>query len=292
LTPQTVVIATDVFSVGIPVRLALIGRTNKFLLRLGGEWWWEDSVEKGRTFVPLKEFWQKLKPTWRTVLAKLNYHWIMHRAQKIAVTSEMLGDVLKTVDPKATSKITIVENVSPANCQSDNREVTGPHTPLRLLYVGRFARVKNVPFLARVIKRLHEGGLAVQCTFAGDGPDFATTQQILAGVPGIKFLGKVEQGKIPELLQESDLLVLPSLSDICPNVVLEALACGVPCLITKEHGLGVGLKGMLEPDPQNFVDWKTKIAELASAEAYLSLRKQVEMPRLKIDVQLKNFLLD
>jgi len=277
LTPDTLVLATDVFSVGIPVRLALVGKSNKMMLRLGGEWFWEDSVEKGRIFVPLKDFWRNDRGSWRRRFAKLNYGWQLKRAGKIAVTSELLGGVLQSICPQAAGKIQTVSNfVKPQACAAE--AVTRPHTPLRLLYVGRFARVKNVPFLARTIKVLADGGNEVACTLAGDGPTIAETRKILGQVRHTIFLGNVAHEKIAELLGENDLLVLPSLTDICPNIVLEALACGVPVLMTKEHGLSPGLGGVIELPPTDQAAWMAAIRRISESDEYGRLRAQISLP--------------
>ncbi len=289
LTPESVVMTTDVFSVGLPVRFALIRKKNKLIIRLGGEWFWEDSVEKGRVFIPLKDFWRDNRWSWRRWLARLNYGWQLKRAETIAVTSDMLACVLRIICPPATGKITTVGNfAAPQVCAAKNG--AHPHQPLRLLYVGRFARVKNVPFLAGVIKILDDEGTEVACIFAGDGPTMAQTKEILRQTENIKFLGNVPQEKIAALLDGCDLLVLPSLSDVCPNIVLEALACNVPVLMTKEHGLPSGLGGIVELSPLDQPAWIEVIRRLSGTEEYTRVREQIGLPINKPQLGLLELL--
>lgn len=276
MDPLTVVLATDVFSVGIPVRLALVGKPNKLISRISGEWFWEDAVEKRRTYMPLKRFWSSLVWSPRIALAKINYRWQLKRASRIAVTADLLTDVLKAVCPTILDRVVTVGNV--AVPQSIAHVAGRPHKPLRLLYVGRFARVKNVPSLARVLKLLKEQGLDIACVFAGDGPTLEETKAILGGIPGMEYLGVVAHDQIQSLFADTDVLALPSLTDICPNIVLEALASSVPVLMTKEHGLPPGFGGVVELPPMDQAAWMAAIRRLSDSEEYGRLRAQISLP--------------
>lgn len=52
----------------------------------------------------------------------------------------------------------------------------------------------------------------------------------------VRFLGGKEHDEIPIWLNASDMLILPSLSEGRPNVVLEAMACGIPVIATRVGG--------------------------------------------------------
>ncbi len=273
LLPATdVVLATDVFSVGIPIRLALIGMKTCFVLRLGGEWAYEDAVAKGRTGKTLKAFWAEQASNWRLQLAKLDYRWLFGRAARIAVTSDWLRDVLVNALPAFASKFATVWNEAP-DAMPGTGSGARPHAPLRLVYIGRFARIKNVEMLSRALKTAIGQGASVEGVFVGSGETLASCKDILHGVQGIYFMGAVPHDALRDILEESDVLALPSLSDICPNAVIEALATGLPCLITAEHGLPRPLAGALELDPLDEKAWTDAILHLASSKnAYVDLR--------------------
>jgi glycosyltransferase involved in cell wall biosynthesis len=147
------------------------------------------------------------------------------------------------------------------------------------LYVGRFARVKNLLFLARVLKRLSADGVSLSCRFVGDGPTLEEVRKILADVQGVTFLGKADQSRVRSELGDADLLLLPSLTDICPNIVLEALATGLPCVVTSENGLSDGIKGLVELSPTDEEAWISEIHGLAgSGERYADLRSRIKLP--------------
>lgn len=274
---ETMVLATDVFSVGIPARLAVVGKKNRFRLRLGGEWLWEDSVERGRANLTLREFWKSRKQDWRECSGRASYGWILRRAERIAVTSDLLGEVLRTICPKAASKLLVVTNTSVGS--QGTGDSMKPHEPLRLAYVGRFAKVKNVPFLAQALKLVNAQIMRVKCTFAGDGATLDETKKILEGVPGMVFTGKITQPDVSTLLKDSDVLVLPSLTDICPNIVLEALSVGTPAVITSENGLPKNIGGTIELPPTDMDGWVETLGSLTDRERYSRLQTRISLPR-------------
>jgi glycosyltransferase involved in cell wall biosynthesis len=273
LAGKDIVFATDVFSVGIPVRLALMGQDQKLILRLGGEWRWEHAVHSGRWKRTLREFWKQPHGLidW---LSLMNYRWILKRTALVITTSDLLKELLEGAFSDLKLRFQTVANISAI--QSDIKRYEAPHDPLRLIYAGRFEPVKNVPFLARVLRRLYEEGHGVACTFVGDGADIDACKVILQGVPNMDFKGPVKRDHLVELFQEHDIHVLPSLSDICPNSVVEALASGLPCIISSETGLPRPLHGVLEVDPTDENSWVTAIREMQDAARFSALAAQVK----------------
>jgi glycosyltransferase involved in cell wall biosynthesis len=260
------VLATDVFSVGVPARLALLGRPPKLVLRLGGEWCWELAVSSGRWSGTLRDYWNR-----RRGLCLASYRWLLKRASLVITTSDMMKDLLARQFPDSSLPLRTVPNVR----QAPLTEVhSRPHAPLRLLYVGRFARVKNVPFLARVLRRLHERGVPVACTFAGDGEELERCRALLTGVPNVTFLGRVGRNDLPELFERHDVYVLPSLSDLCPNGVVEARTHGLPCIVTSENGLPRPLSGVVEVDPFDEDGWADAISRLRDERTYRDLASE------------------
>lgn len=277
LAQADVIVATDVFSVGIPIRLALIGKKTRFILRLGGEWAWEDAIEKQRVFTTLRVFWETYASIWRMRIQKMHYQWLMQRADLIVTTSELLTKLFHTQFPVIADKCVTVWNASIAPQRKQSEDLK-PHVPLRFVYIGRFARVKNVPFIARVFKQLYEQGVHIECTFVGDGETLDECKMILQDIPGMVFVGSASQTIVQNTLQTHDVLVLPSLSDICPNSVIEALAHGVPCLITAEHGLPRPLAGVIELDPLNEQTWIAAIIRIATSQQEYNALRQAVLP--------------
>jgi len=107
-------------------------------------------------------------------------------------------------------------------------------TPL-IGVVGRFDPQKNHRGFATAMQQLHACRPDVHAVLAGAGVDAgnATLRGWLAdaGVDHVcHLLGRRDD--LPRLMAALDVLVLPSVGEAFPNVVGEAMACGVPCAVT------------------------------------------------------------
>ena len=104
-------------------------------------------------------------------------------------------------------------------------------TPI-LLYVGRLAREKRVADLVPVLRNLKHAHLAI----VGDGPARAELEQAFAGLP-VTFTGYLRGEALATAYASSDLFVFPSDSEAFGNVVLEAMASGLPVVAASAGGV-------------------------------------------------------
>lgn len=106
-----------------------------------------------------------------------------------------------------------------------------------LASIGRISPEKGQADLVEALGILKAQGRAVSAVLAGDGPDRASiTARIRAlGLEAsVRLPGYVDPPQ--RILEETDLMVLPSHTEGLPNVVLEALAMEVPVLATRVGG--------------------------------------------------------
>ncbi len=106
--------------------------------------------------------------------------------------------------------------------------------PLRALFTGRLVRQKRVPFLLEAVR-----DLPVSVDLVGAGPDEEALreQAVALGIQDrVRFLGWASREEMPQRYRDADVFVFPSVEEGMPNVVLEAMASGLPIIATDIYG--------------------------------------------------------
>jgi alpha-maltose-1-phosphate synthase len=103
--------------------------------------------------------------------------------------------------------------------------------PLKVLFVGALIQRKGIGYLLDAIDKL---GSQVELTLVG--MRFAPNTRVDAACNRWRWYESLSHSGVLEVMQEADVLVLPSLAEGCALVVLEALACGLPVIVTPNTG--------------------------------------------------------
>ena len=106
---------------------------------------------------------------------------------------------------------------------------------MKLLYVGRVSKEKNLQLLGKAFKSLVRSHPELKLFIVGDGPYQDEMRRELAGAPCI-FTGYLAGEELAEVYASCDLFVFPSTTDTFGNVVLEAQASGLPVIVTDAGG--------------------------------------------------------
>ena len=105
---------------------------------------------------------------------------------------------------------------------------------LAIIQVGRLSEEKNQLYSLEILKRLAGLGIKAKLILAGDGDDFARLKEF-ARTNGIDrsviFLGTRKD--IPDLLQASDMFLMPSWFEGVPLALIEAQAASLMCIISE-----------------------------------------------------------
>jgi glycosyltransferase involved in cell wall biosynthesis len=101
-----------------------------------------------------------------------------------------------------------------------------------LLYVGRLSYEKRVDWLYPVIDALPQARLAV----VGDGPARAKLQQLFHNTP-TTFTGYLHGEELSQAYASADMFVFASQYETVGNVILEAMASGLPVIAPRSGGL-------------------------------------------------------
>src|SRR6266513_1384723 len=104
---------------------------------------------------------------------------------------------------------------------------------VRLLYVGRISREKDLDLLAAAYRRLRDEGLRVQLFIVGHGP---YSDALAKSLPEAFFTGYLTGNELAAAYASADIFVFPSTTDTFGNVILEAQACGLPVIVSDSGG--------------------------------------------------------
>jgi len=111
-----------------------------------------------------------------------------------------------------------------------------PAERLVVMCAGRLNRGKNVLLLADAMAALLARGVDAQLVCAGDGEDRAAILERLGARATCP--GNVAPADLAQLFAAADLFAFPSRIEESANVVLEALASGLPVLVSRDGGMG------------------------------------------------------
>jgi glycosyltransferase involved in cell wall biosynthesis len=106
---------------------------------------------------------------------------------------------------------------------------------LKLLYVGRISREKNLGMLVEAFKKIEIRASDARLILVGDGPYRKEMENKLNG-SRVLFTGELTGERLAWAYASSDLFVFPSATDTFGNVVLEAQASGIPVIVTDKGG--------------------------------------------------------
>lgn len=112
--------------------------------------------------------------------------------------------------------------------------------PLRLLCVGRLSFEKGHTVLLSALAELRGRGVDFSCTLVGDGPLRGALQRQAAALgllDRLVFTGSAEPARVAEHYAACDVVVLASLSEGVPVVLMEAMARGLPVVATRVGGV-------------------------------------------------------
>ncbi len=132
-----------------------------------------------------------------------------------------------------------------------------------VLFVGTLRPVKGGEYLIRAfdIVRRNESGLKL--LMVGDGEQREFLENLVMELDlcdTVSFAGRVPNEEVPRYFKASDVFVLPSLSEGFPNVVLEAMASGLPVVATRVGGMAEIVKDNINGylveagDPEGIVE--------------------------------------
>lgn len=244
------VIALDTLSVGWPSVCAGRLLNKKVIIRTGGDFLWESYVERSGDQVLLRNF-------YRTSLAKLSVKerlifkitkFTLANVSKLVFSTEWQRQIWAKPYRLDLTKTGIVENYF------GPKEVSFPPVKKNFIAGTRPLKWKNDSRLAVAFARVKEQNESLE--YDNSTKPF---------------------GRFMDVLARAYAVILASLGDVSPNLILDSIRHNKPFIVTKETGLYERIKPCaIFVDPENIDDIASKIEWLSNPKNYEEQKKKVE----------------
>ena len=242
--------AQDPVSVGLPVCLASCFLRKKFILKIVGDYAWEQfqsqiSNLKSQKFITLEEF-QDRKFDWLTELRRKVERGVGKRAYKIIVPSEYLKKIV-LMWGVGSEKINVVYNAFDFSRFFQSQTYGSPTQPFLkraesdfvLFSAGRLVTWKGFQALVEIFPDLVKQIPNLKLYIIGDGPE---REALMFQVSIFKFqdkvilTGQLSHDEVLRYLNTGDIFVLNTGYEGLSHQILEAMAVGIPVVTTNIGG--------------------------------------------------------
>jgi glycogen synthase len=213
------------------------------------------------------EYDRSLGHPWQHILEREELG-IRSAARVIAVSRHLRQQLLERYHAESRRVRVIYNAVRP----SERLAQIDPHRRV-VLYVGRLAAMKGVDTFLRAAARVVPEFPDVLFVVAGEGSEYSRLLHLTAALgigDQVMFLGKVTDEEREILLAGSSVFVLPSVVEPFGIAALEAMAAGVPTIISKTSGVAEISSGVFQVDFWDVDEFASRISELLE---YPTLRR-------------------
>lgn len=200
---------------------------------------------------------------------------VLRRADTVVSVSHDLAEHLQ--QKLGVRRVTVIPNG--VDTDAYRPAARAPSDTVTLVSISRIVPRKNIHVLIEAVERLAaEGEHRLRLLIAGTGPEEREIERLaLASEGRTRFLGFVTEAEKRKLLQDADVFVQLSLREGLSIAALEALASGLPCVVSDLPGVrepvDPGETGFLVRDPERVEDVVATLRQLLAARPQLDAMK-------------------
>lgn len=238
----SVMYALDPVSVGLPALIAARLTGTRFVLRVAGDYAWEQAVQRFGVTMLLDEFSARKseQPFSVRILMRIE-SFVAHHAAEVVVPSNYLKQIVMGWGVPE-EKITTIYNAFTPPVIPEEREAlrnTFGYTDFVIVSAGRLVPWKGFAALIDALKELRDEGVAVSLAIAGDGPDqdaLMARAQERDIADHVRFFGRLPQEELMRAIKGADIFALNTGYEGFSHQLLEVMALSVPVVTTPKGG--------------------------------------------------------
>lgn len=275
-----IVYAMDPVSVGLPARIAAFLFRKKFVLKMVGDYAWEQATQRFGYVGSLEEF-QSASVPGRVRLMRMIERMVARSALHVIVPSQYLASIVRLWGVPAHHIDVIYNGIAVVDV--GNKEIIRGvlhFSGTLIISVGRLVRWKGFDTVIRVFARLKKRFKPAKLFIVGSGPDLERLEA-LASREGVQddviFAGAVDRDALLRYLRASDVMVLNTSYEGFSHLILETMAVGTPVVTTNIGGnpesIEDGVSGYLVK-PNDMTALESRIVRLLNEpELYERMRR-------------------
>ncbi len=222
--------ALNIDLAGIPAAMAAKNMKKPVVLRYGGDYIWEIMFKFNKTSRTLHEFYQKESSSLFRSLKRFQSY-MLHKFNHIIVPSEYYKNILVSNFNINQEKITVIKN--PVDIEVRPRKKKNER--YTIVTASRLLRLKGIEYLLESVKIASRRHNDILLQVIGDGP---YKQQLIERARELQIENNVvllpgmEHKDLLSHIANADAYVLSSISEVAPNVILEAMSLKTPVIST------------------------------------------------------------
>ncbi len=237
-----IIFSQDPVSVGVPAAVAALLLHKKFVLKIVGDYAWEQGSQRFGVSDRLDEFLKK-KYGWKVEMLRRLQKWSASRAKRIVVPSEYLRGVVIQWGI-APERIEVIYNAfdPPGRTLSrdEARKKLG-YTGTVLVSVGRLVPWKGFDALIELSKVLQQDIPDIRIMIIGSGPEYQDLAQKISDSSRsadtvISLVGSLSHEDMLATFVAGDVFILNTGYEGFSHTLLEAMAMGIPICTTRAGG--------------------------------------------------------
>lgn len=223
--------------VGFPLELVNIGKPLVVGPNIGGRMFpWSSFDEPTREVVKAEK--PGLLRRWRwygELIERFKLRFARSRlypSVRFLAFSEWVQDEVLARRGVPTDDVTVLPSGVPTDIFRPGAQQVRDEERLKLLFVGKPTRRKGMRLLAEAIADLDQRGIRVDVLVAGTDNPPEWLSNLAVTEDRFEFLGRVPRAELPTYYNAVDAYVCPSYYEMESTTMIEALACGTPCIAT------------------------------------------------------------
>lgn len=226
------VIALDPVSVGVPALFAARAAKKKFVIKIVGDYAWEQGQQRFGVTKPLDIFIHSHSLSLPVALLRVVQTWVARQATRIIVPSNYLKRVVMAWGIDEPHVSVIYNAVELEDLGNVPKEVVALPRPL-VATVGRLVPWKHIGALIEALAHTSDISLAI----VGDGPERIALERHARLLPNrVVFTGALSHRDTLAVMKSADLFVLNSSYEGLSHLLIEALSLGTPSIATRVGG--------------------------------------------------------